>query len=53
MGYLRKEAESAIVYAVVNKLDPDKEGLPSQFQLSILLCNTYEIDWVGSTTFPK
>ncbi|CAL8361551.1 unnamed protein product [Arctogadus glacialis] len=25
MGYLRKEAESAIVYAVVNKLDPDKE----------------------------
>uniref|UniRef100_A0A8C4ZMK8 Bromodomain-containing protein 9 n=1 Tax=Gadus morhua TaxID=8049 RepID=A0A8C4ZMK8_GADMO len=45
MGYLRKEAESAIVYAVVNKLDPDKEGLPSQFQLSILLYEeTHPVD---------
>ena len=34
MGYLRKEAESTIVYTVVNKLEPDAEGLPSQFQLS-------------------
>jgi len=33
MGYLRKEADSSLVYTVVNQLDLEAEGLPSQFQL--------------------
>ncbi|KAK0134561.1 Bromodomain-containing protein 9 [Merluccius polli] len=38
MGYLRKEADSSLVYTVVNQLDPDAEGLPSQFHLSFPIC---------------
>uniref|UniRef100_A0A668ALF6 Bromodomain-containing protein 9 n=1 Tax=Myripristis murdjan TaxID=586833 RepID=A0A668ALF6_9TELE len=42
MGYLRKEADSSLVYTVVNQLDPDAEGL--LYILFVVLKETHAVD---------